>query len=146
MINDYTMKKLYIFLLLPFFIMFACSNDNNETEPTQDYTSFIFELPSTVSYDFPNCIAAYKKDNEFHTIAKLGTLSAIVPSKEITVTDESITEVYFFTDFGVMDAATDGNRFDAIYKLSKNKKNIFHIEANTRGIHVKKSDPTKYPQ
>ncbi len=133
------MKKLLTLLLLPLFI--SCSSeDNNEIEPTQTYTSFVFM--QTIDNELPNCIAAYKKDNKYYKLGELGILkSKNQYSPEIRVNEKSITEIYFFTDLaGCV-------RFDAIYTLKPNIKNIFNLLETTKGIPVTdKTDPTQYPQ
>lgn len=130
------MKKLSLLLLLPI-LFFSCSDDKEET---QDYTSFVFI--QTVDNVLPHCVAAYlDKDSHFIKIADLGTISLDNSSKEITINDENITDIYFFTDYNNI------VRFDAIYKLKKNTKSIFKLEKYTKGIEITdKTDPTQYPQ
>lgn len=132
------MKKLFLLLLvLPF--LAACSSDD-ENEETQDYTSFVFV--QTVNNILPNCIAAYlDNNNHYIKIANLGTISIDNPSKEITIENDNITEIYFFTDYN------HTVRTDAIFKLQKNKKNTFKLLENVGGIGIEdKTDPTQYPQ
>ncbi len=131
------MKKIiFILIIIPF--LFSCSDDEKD-EKTQNYTSFVFE--QTVNNDLPNCVAGYKKDGKYYKIAELGYISLGKPSKEIIIEDNLITEVYFFTDY------MSPRKFDATYKLTKNKKNIFKLLEATKGILITdKSDPTQYPQ
>lgn len=105
----------------------------------QDYTSFVFV--QTVDNDLPNCIVAYLKDGQFYKIADLGTINIDNQSQEIKITDKNITDIYFFTDY------ISTRRFDYIYKLKDNKKNIFRLTPDVKGLVVtNKSDPTQYPQ
>ena len=131
------MKKLLtLLLILP--LLVSCSDDD-PVIPTQDYTSFVFE--QTVDNNLPNCIAAYKKDGKYYKLGNLGDLSLNKQSPEIRINDNSITEVYFFTDY------LNTVRFDAIYKLQFKSKNIFKLSSNVGGISVTdKTDPTQYPQ
>lgn len=130
------MKQLLFFLIiLPLFV--ACSSD--EDEPTQDYTSFVVTIDATPT--FPNCVAAYQKDNKFYKLGDLGDLTKGKYSTEIRINDNSITEIYVFSDY------LNVIRFDAIYRLEKNKKNTIVVAYGTGGIRVtNKSDPTQYPQ
>lgn len=141
------MKKLSLLLLLPIFL-FSCSSDDKEVEPkelpneepTQDYTSFVFEAPSVTDYILENCVAGYyTKDGLCKKIADLGNINLQNPSKEITVTNDTLVNVYFFADI------LGTKRFKPVYKLEKNKKNIFKISENTTGIEVDKEDPKQYP-
>lgn len=132
------MKKLLTLLLIAPFL-FSCSSDDNEE--TQDYTSFMFYQPESIDVLQPNCIAGYKKDNNYYKLGDLGEMSKGKYSTEIRVDDGSIKEIYFFTDYnGVI-------RLDETYILRINSKNIFTIKSGTGGIAVTdKSDPTQYPQ
>lgn len=133
------MKKLItLLLILPF--IFSCSDDKDET---QDYTSFVVSIQNTVSDDLvlTNCVAAYKKDNKYYKISNLGDLSKHKQSSEIIVKDNSITEIYIFTDYNNV------IRFDIIFELKSNKKNMLEIPRETKGIPIAdKTDPTQYPQ
>ena len=130
------MKKL--FLLLISVCLFAACSDSDD-KPKQDYTSFVFY--QTANVNLTNCVAGYKKDNKYYKIGELGDLSKGKYSPEIKMEDNSITEIYFFTDYnGCV-------RFDAIYNLTKYKKNILELLETTRGIKVTdKTDPAQYPQ
>lgn len=130
------MKQLLtILLFLPFFI--SCSSDDDGA--TQDYTSFTVAVDD--SPNFPNCVAAYKKDNKYYKLGDLGDLTKGKTSPEITVKDNAITEIYIFSDY------MNVIRFDDVYKLSKNKKNSIVVKYATKGITVSdKLDATEYPQ
>ena len=133
------MKKL-LYILLTVCLFTACSSDDDNNDQTQDYTSFTFIYHANVDY-FPNCVAAYKKDNKYYKIADLGDLKKDISSKEITINDKSIKEVYLFTDY------LSTIRFDAVYSLKDNTKNNFVISENTKGIEIlDKTDQTQYPQ
>ncbi len=131
------MKKLFTLLLLATMLISCSSDDDND----QDYTSFVFE--QTADVNLTKCVAGYKKDGKYIKLGDLGDLSKGKQSPEIRVNDNSITEVYFFTDYnGVV-------MFDAVYNIKKNTKNIFKLLETTQGIGIgenNKSDPTKYPQ
>jgi len=135
------MNKLLSFLLLSIFI-FSCSSDDENTEPTQDFTSFVFV--QTIDNELTNCVAGYKNDGKYYKLGDLGTLKTKNQhSPEIRVNDNNITEIYFFTDYDNNSA----NRFDAVYSLKRNKKNIFELSSSTKGIPITdKTDPTQYPQ
>ncbi len=137
------MKQILILILtLPLFI--ACSNDK-EDEPTQDYTSFTFVYHADV-ISFPNCVVGYKVGDEYKKLAELGDLAKDIPSKEVIVDDESIEEIYLFTDY-TASIFYVGVRFDDIYTIKKNKKNEFLIKEDTRGIpFTDKNNPLEYPQ
>jgi hypothetical protein len=75
-------------------------------------------------------------------LAFLGDLPQGEYSEEVIVEDDSISELYFFTDYsGIV-------RLDDVYILKKNRKNIFDLSAKyTKGIRVTdREDPTQYPQ
>lgn len=142
------MKKLSILLLILPFIFFSCSSDDNErmieptkpTEPTQDYTSFVFEVPSDVKYTFPNCVAGYyTKEGLCIKIADLGDLDYKTPSKEIKVENDTLVNVYFFTDL------ISPRVFNTAFKLERNKKNIFTFKGKISGTPVDKGNPKEYP-
>lgn len=107
------MKQL-LYILLGITLFTACSSDD-DNEPIQTYTSFVFH--QTVDNKLPNCVTAYKKDGKFYKIADLGELSKDKYSAEITVSDQSITEIYFFTDY------LSTRRIDVIFKLQKSVYN-----------------------
>lgn len=128
------MKKLLLFILFAT-IFISCSKDDDKEE-----TSFIFH--QAVDNNLTNCISAYKKDGKYYKLADLGDLSKGKYSQEIKVNDNSITEVYFFTG--------DNNRavrFDTVYTLKKNVKNIFDFTDMIIGIGINDiTDPSQYPQ
>lgn len=130
------MKQLLtILLFFSFFI--SCSSDDDET--SQGYTSFTVTVDA--SPNFPNCVAAYKKDNKYYKLGDLGDLTKGKISPEITIKDNTITEVYIFSDY------MNVIRFDAIYQLSKNKKNSIVVENGTGGIKITdKNNQEEYPQ
>lgn len=129
------MKKFALLFLLPLFL-FSCGGDEVDE---QGYTSFIVTIDATP--EFPNCVAAYKKEDKFYKLGNLGTLTKGKYSPEITVTKEDVTEVYIFTDYNSV------IRFDDVYRIKNNTKNTIVIKYATKGIRVTdKSDPTQYPQ
>jgi hypothetical protein len=105
----------------------------------QDYTSFIVYHNEKVT--LTNTIAGYKKDGKYYKLGELGDLSEGELSPEIKVKDNTITDIYIFTDYNTV------NRLDIVFKLKRNSKNIFEIPGNTKGIGITdKNDPTEYPQ
>lgn len=129
------MKKLFTLLLLATMLISCSSDDDND----QDYTSFVFE--QTADVNLTKCVAGYKKDGKYIKLGDLGDLSKGKQSPEIRVNDNSITEVYFFTDYNAV------SRFDYTYVLKKNTKNIFKLTDGIKGIGVTdKTDPAQYPQ
>lgn len=135
------MKKLiYLLLILP--VLISCSSDDNE--PMQDYTSFtVFHNIDVV---FPNCIAGYKKDGNFIKIADLGDLSKGKQSPDIIIKNNSINEIFIFSDY-LPNATKVSIMFDYAYKITNNKYNRIEIKSNIKGIEVTdKTDPSQYPQ
>lgn len=134
------MKKLSLLFLLPI-LFFSCSSDDNDNEPKQDYTSFVFMHNEPITLNF--CVVAYlDKNNHFIKIADLGTLKQNIPSKEVVVENESIREIYLF-QIGEDKAI----RTDAVFTLKKSKKNTFEITKDTRGIEIEDmKDSTQCPQ
>lgn len=131
------MKQL-LYILLGITLFTACSSDD-DNEPIQTYTSFVFH--QTVDIKFPNCVAAHKRDGKFFKIADLGELSKDKYSAEITIKDQSISEIYFFTDY------ISTRRADKVFYIKKNIKNTFDLTSDIRAITVTdKTDPTQYPQ
>lgn len=127
-------------MLLPFFV--SCSSDDNE--PMQDNTSFtVFHNIDVV---FPNCVAGYKKDGNFIKIADLGDLSKGKQSPNIIIKNNSINEIFIFSDY-LPNATKVSIMFDYVYKIKSNKYNKIEIKSNIKGIEVTdKSDPSQYPQ
>ncbi len=137
-------KSIYILPIFILFTIFSCSNDKDEDmDEKQDYTSFVVTVDKRVpeTMIFPNCIAAYKKDNKYYIIENFGSLSSKTASREIIIKDKTIKEVYVFSDYNSV------IRFDIVFNVENNIINQFNIDYNTKGIHVNdKSDPTQYPQ
>lgn len=133
------MKKLLLLFLLMPFMFISCSSDDDDN--SQDYTSFVFHLPESIDVKLTNCIAANKKENKYYIIGNLGDITKGKTSSEIRINDNSITEVYFFTDYnGCV-------RFNKTFVLKTNCKNEFILEESIGGISVTdKSDPYQYPQ
>lgn len=132
------MKKLSLLFLLPI-LFFSCSSDDNDNEPKQDYTSFVVSHNEEVT--LPNCIAAYKEGNEFLKIANLGELVKGKYSLEVRINNNSIKEIFIFSDYNNV------IRFDDTYALKSGAKNNIVIKPHTKGILISdKTDPTQYPQ
>ena len=131
------MKKLLTLLLLTT-LLISCSSDD-DPEVNQGYTSFVVTIDA--SSDFPNCVAGYKLQNgNFKKIADLGTLTKGKYSSEIRVDDNTISNIYIFSDYnGTI-------RFDDTYKLAKNTKNTIVVKYGTKGILVDPKNPAQYPQ
>lgn len=131
---------IYLILVLSFFI--SCSSDEN-TE-IQDYTSFV--VYHNIDVIFPNCIAGYKKDGKFIKIADLGDLSKGEQSPNIIINNNSINEIFIFSDY-LPNATKVSIMFDYVYKITSNKYNKIEIKSNIKGIEVTdKTDPSQYPQ
>lgn len=132
------MRKILFILITT--LLIACSSDDNE--PMQNYTSFTVSINS--SSIFKDCVAGYKLDGKFRKIANLGELTEGKTSEEVQISDNNITEIYIFADLG---GVTGTVRADAVYTLTKYKKNTILVSNNTRGIQITdKTDPTQYPQ
>lgn len=133
-------KSIYLLPILLLFTIFSCSNDNEEEKEIQDYTSFVVIYNANVE-KLPNCVAAYKKDNKYYKLGYLGDLTKGKYSPEIRINDNTIKDIYIFSDY------MNIIRFDDVYKLEKNKKNIIIIADGTGGIKITdKTDQTQYPQ
>lgn len=131
------MKQL-LYILLGITLFTSCSSED-DNEPIQTDTSFIVTIDATP--EFPNCIAAYKKDGKYYKLGDLGTLTKGKYSPEVKVTDTSISEIYIFSDY------MNIIRFDAVYSLEKDKKNSIIVQNGTGGIKVTdKTDQAQYPQ
>ncbi|MDU1904561.1 MAG: hypothetical protein E6772_07235 [Dysgonomonas sp.] len=87
-----------VLLLLSITLFVSCSDDDDDN--IQDFTSFVFY--TTEDLKFPNCIAAYKKDGNYYKIGELGTLEKDKQSSEIRVTDNTIKEIYLFSDYCII--------------------------------------------
>lgn len=122
--TEIIMKKLLL-LILTFSMFAACSSDDDG--PEQDYTSFVFFTPEDIT--FPNCVVGYKKDGKYYKISDLGDLTKNVHSKEVTLSDKSIKELYLFSDYNA------NIRFDAIYSV-KEIKPIRLSTLNNTSVHI----------
>lgn len=133
-------KSLTILLMIILSAPFIACSDDDKNEPDQAYTSFVFKQDFT---DYmSNVIFAYMKDGKYIRLAELGDVVKNIPSKEIRVDDPLITELHLFSDYPAPSIKTD-----FIFKLRKNKKNIFEIPNDTRGLEIKDiKDPSQYPQ
>lgn len=129
-------KLLLLILILPFFI--SCSDDENE-DPTQDYTSFVFV--NNTDIDMPNSVVGYQVDGLWIKIADLGDLNKNKQSREIILDEYIAEDIYLFNDY------ISPRKADVAFKLKKNKLNTFKFPSDFRGVRVTdKSDPTQYPQ
>ena len=131
------MKKLLtLLLLLP--LLFACGSDDDDN--TQDYTSFT--VMQNAIENQQNTVVGYKlADNTYKKIADLGDLKKGVASKEVKLTDNTIADIYIFTDYN------NGVRLAKTFKLTKSTKNNIEIPNEIGGIgFTDKTDPTQYPQ
>lgn len=136
------MKNLLYLLLFGLSLTLTNCSSDNDMEEEQDYTSFVFTINANEM--FKDCVAGYKKDGKYKKIADLGDLNKGKYSPEIIVADNTITEIYIWGDWGGVSGVV---RLDAVYKLSKNQKNIISPTNDTKGIYINdKSDPTQYPQ
>lgn len=130
------MKKLLSLILLAVFTI-SCGSDNDE--PKDISSSFIFHQPSDITLS--NCVVGYKKDNKFHKIKGIGNLYKDTYSEETWIAGNIIKELYLFSDYNNV------VRFDTVFKLKENQKNIFEISGKTKLIQVTdKEDPGQYPQ
>jgi len=83
-------KYLYLLLVLPFFI--SCSDD--DSEETQDYTSFT--LKGIETNIFTNSkIAYFNKEGKCILLMELGTLESFIETEEF-ILPEFHTEIYLF--------------------------------------------------
>lgn len=127
-------KLLLLILILPFFI--SCSDDENE-DPTQDYTSLI------LNFDKPEhdiVIIAHLKDGIYYRI-KSFTVIPMTKTEEIIINDNLIDNIYIFSVWG-----------DYYYKsttpltINYHKKNEYKISTIKKSIVTDRDDPTQYPQ
>lgn len=130
-------KLLYLLLILPLFVACGSDDDDNVT-PTQDYTSFT--IMQNEIEDQQNTVVGYKlADGTYKKIAELGDLKKGVVSKEVKLADNSITEIYIFSDYN------GGVRLAKSYKLIPRVKNEFILSGGGIAF-TDKTDPTQYPQ
>lgn len=129
------MKKLLSLLLL-ITLLISCSSDD-DPKTGQDYTSFVAFHNEDLTAS--NCVAGYKKDGKYYKLGNLGDLTKGKYSPEIKVNDNSITEIYIFTDYN------GGIRFNTAFKLKTKEKNVIEIKGSGTGF-TDKTDPTQYPQ
>ncbi|MDH6309280.1 hypothetical protein M2451_001851 [Dysgonomonas sp. PFB1-18] len=123
------MKKLFTLILLATLFVSCSSDDDNDIEPKQDYTSFVVTVET--SNVLKNCVAGYyTKDGKCKKLGDLGELTKGVYSPEIRVDIDTLTRVYFFTN------TTMWWRSKNPHILTKNQKNVIIIDNNTSGIEV----------
>lgn len=132
------MKRMIPFWMLILCLLTSCTSDEDTT------VSFTQEINVTL----PNCIVGYEKDGKWVKLAELGNLSKSTRSKAFTVTDESISEVYFFTDYELTthEGRTYANRVIDPFILKKGKSNHFTLPAVTAFRRVPIDDPAEYPR
>lgn len=143
------MKKLSLLLLFPFFMLFSCSDDNEETQPkaqipqevAQDYTSFLFALSENKDFKYTNCIAAYFDEKGYCLkLADIGEVSINQISKETKVNIDTLTRVYLFVDIeNEKGDAVSLLRFEQPFILKKNYKNVYNLAKQTKLINVTES-------
>jgi hypothetical protein len=126
-----------LFIALATLVAVGCSKDGGDPEPEPNTpTTFVFR--QTIDNLLSNCMAGYYTPDGFcKKLGDLGDLSrAGQLSSEITITIDTLNYVYFFNDHG---------RFESSFKLEQNKRNIFDLRADAKGIEVDKTDPAQYP-
>lgn len=133
------MKKTYLLLLLIASVCFAgCSNDDDKVEE-QGYTSFTI-MQNEIETQ-ANTIVGYYRDGLCHKLVEIGDLKKGIPSNEFIIEDETISNIYVFSDYPF-----PSHKLDTTLILIKNKKSNFTLERYTRGITVDPKEPQQYPQ
>lgn len=132
------MKRIIPFWLLILCCLTGCADDKDTI------VYFSHEINATL----PNCVLGYEKDGQWIRLASLGDLPQGKRSKEFTVTDESIGEIYFFTDYGstTIDGSKYASRVSDPYVLDKGESNHFSLWPVTAFRTVAVDDPAQYPR
>jgi hypothetical protein len=143
------MRKIFTLLAIMAVCLISCSK-GDEPEPEQNQpTTFTFTTHEDV--DFPNCVAGYYgTDGICHKLGDLGNMTKDVVSPEITVPGDSITKVYFFTDYMRHQDVENPNVFwvtktDTVFVLKQHTTNAFVLTPDMKGTYVKQTDPAQYP-
>lgn len=133
------MKKVML-VLMSICLFVACSSDNEENEPKMK-TSIVY-TQNVIDLDV-NVVIGYYKDGLCLKIASLGDIKKGEISKEIFITDPSITEVFVFSDYAAPNG--EANKIDETYTIQKNSKNTIEPSKGVKVIGVDKKDKTQYP-
>lgn len=103
-------------------------------------TSFVF-IHNIENHTLPNCVAGYfDEDGYCWKIADLGDMTTGKYTPEITLTNETITEIYLFTDY------FSGVVLRRSFPVRKNMRNVFKLREDDYSNEVDKNDPKQYPQ
>lgn len=140
------MKKLiFLFLLMPLFIV-SCSSDSNDSTE-QDYTSFQIKSNEKTG-TYRNVVAGYRlADNTLKKIADLGDIAPGASSEKIRVEYNTVKEVEIFFD-AYNSNGTYGNTYRIANITLKEGSNSIHTiqDKEIGGAKVNKELPTEYPQ
>ncbi len=129
------MKKLILLFVAA--IAFAACSPGDDTNPNAS-TTFVF-IHNIENHTLPNCVAGYYADGLCHKIADLGDMTKGKFTPEITITDETITEIRLFTDY------VGGVVLRRVFPITKNIKNVFELREDDYSNKVDILDPTQYP-
>jgi hypothetical protein len=135
------MKKLLLIFAVA--VAAACTKvpqggEEPEIDPNAP-TTFVF-IHNFKTLVFPNCIAGYYADGLCLKIADLGDMVKGVPTPEITLTDDAITEISLFTDY------VGGVVFRRSFPIVKHTKNVFELREDDYSNEVDKEDPSQWPR
>lgn len=131
------MKRL-LYLLFTITLFTSCSSDD---DPVISQTDTTFTIMQNQIDNQPNTVVGYLVDGKWKKVAELGDLKKGIPSKEIKVTDNRITEIYIFTDY------LSPRKLDKAFNIKPNTKNAFELPSGVNAVLVSdKKDSTQYPQ
>lgn len=137
------MKKFLLPILL-LFTIFSCSNNDEDMEQEQDYTSFVVTHEIS-SYTTKNVVIGYKQEDGIWKRLAAYDVVGSNHSVETIVDFSKAKTVRLFRDYTGNEYKNSANvMFD--FELKENRKNLIVIPKITDGSTiVKKDDPTKYP-
>lgn len=141
------MKKL-LYILFAVCLFTACSSDDDDnTEPKQTYTSFV--VTNNFSGTAKNIVVGYRlSDGTLKKVADVGDLESGKTSKEFNIDYSTIKALSLFYD-AVKADGTIGNTSPIFLdkSIQENEKNVLELPKGFMTDQIAdKNDPTEYPQ
>lgn len=139
------MNKLLTLLLFTTLLISCSSDEGDNLDKTQNYTSFVF-VCETSDQAVRNAVIGYRGDNNnWVRVAALGDIKGKTPSKETKVNFPINKELTLFFDSYKDGVYKESLATDFTYKLSENKKNVFVIPNMFTSHYVNKEKADQYP-
>lgn len=130
------MKNL-LFLLLAVTLV-ACSSSKDDPDPNAPTTFTIMQNEIDIQNNV--VVGYYTSEGLCKKLSSLGDLKKGIPSQEITVTIDTLRNLYVFSDY-----PSPSFKLDTVFVIKPHTRNSFQCRRYTGGIEIDRDDPTQYP-